>query len=121
MMFINIEKQQKVKSSVMFINRSPTTHQKMSNLRKCLESNQCIYCKSCNHKNRHRRQDLPQTCRGGGLYVRIGYGPLNICNQTQGHVSGSINSDIINMIHTSQKSTKEGLNKDLEEDFSKSK
>ena len=50
-------------------------------------------------------------------YVRFGYGPLSICNHTQGQVLGSMNTDPINMIHTSQQSTKEGLNKELEGDF----
>ena len=44
-------------------------------------------------------------------YVRFGYIPLEICNHTQGQVSGSINADPMNMIHTNQKPTNEGLNK----------
>ena len=42
---------------------------------------------------------------------------MKICNHIQGQVLGSIKSDPINMIHKSQKSTKEGLNKELEGDF----
>ena len=42
MMFINIETQQQEQSYAMLINQSPTIHKKMSNMRKCLESNQCI-------------------------------------------------------------------------------
>ena len=44
------------------------------------------------------------------MYVRFGYGPLKICNHTQGKVSGSMNAKPINIIHTNQQSTKEGLN-----------
>ena len=51
------------------------------------------------------------------MYVCFGYDPLTICNNTQGKVLVSMNSDTINMIHTSKKSTKEGLNKALEGDF----
>ena len=43
-------------------------------------------------------------------YVRFGYGPLTICNHTQGQVSVSMHADPINMIQTSQKSIEEGLN-----------
>ena len=45
---------------------------------------------------------------GGGakLYIRFGYSQLKICNYTQVQVSGSMNTDPINMIHTSQKSAK---------------
>ena len=35
-------------------------------------------------------------------YLRFGYGPLKICLNTQGKVSGSMNDDPINMIHTSK-------------------
>ena len=38
-------------------------------------------------------------------------------NRTQGQVSVSMNSDPLNMIHTIQQSTKEGLNKYLDGDF----
>ena len=37
------------------------------------------------------------------LYVWFGYFPLNICYHNRGQVSVSMNSDPINMIHTSQK------------------
>ena len=37
---------------------------KMSNLSNFLESKQCIDWNRCNHKNRHPRHDLPQTCGG---------------------------------------------------------
>ena len=39
------------------------------------------------------------------MYVRFGYVPLAIFNNTQGEVSRSMNADTINMIHTSQQST----------------
>ena len=55
------------------------------------------------------------------LYVRFVYGPLTISNHTQGKVSGPMNDDSINMIHTSQISTKEGLNEELEGGFRSSK
>ena len=35
-------------------------------------------------------------------HVRFGYGPLKIWNHTQGQVSGSMNADPMNIIHTSQ-------------------
>ena len=34
-------------------------------------------------------------------YAYFGYGPLKICNKTLGQVSGSMNADPINIIHTS--------------------
>ena len=40
------------------------------------------------------------------LYVWFEYVPLTIFNHTLGQVSVSMNSDPINMIHKSQKSTK---------------
>ena len=43
------------------------------------------------------------------VYVWFGYGPLTICNHTQGQVSGSMNADPINMMHTSQQSMKDVL------------
>ena len=42
-------------------------------------------------------------------YVRFGYFPLPIINHTQGQVLGSMKDDPINMIHTSQKPTSEGV------------
>ena len=53
--------------------------------------------------------------------VWFGYGPLTIFQQTRGQVLGSMNADPINMIYTSQKSTKEGLNKELGGYFRSSK
>ena len=47
---------------------------------------------------------------GANPYVQFGYGPLKVCNHTRGQFSGSMNSDKINMIHASQKSTKEFFN-----------
>ena len=47
-------------------------------------------------------------------YVQFGYGPLKKNNHTQGQVSGSMNADQMNMIHTSQQSTKYVLNEELE-------
>ena len=52
--------------------------------------------------------------REANQYVCFGYGPLEICKHIRGKVSGSINADPINIIHASQKSTKEGLNKEFE-------
>ena len=52
---------------------------------------------------------------------RFGYGQLKICNQNQGHVSGSMKAYPMNMIQTSQQSTKEGLDIELAEDFISSK
>ena len=36
------------------------------------------------------------------LYVQFGYGPKKIFNIIRGEVSGSMNADTGNMIHTSQ-------------------
>ena len=36
-------------------------------------------------------------------YVRFGYGPLEIFNNKRGKVSGSMSSDAINMIHTTER------------------
>ena len=55
------------------------------------------------------------------MYVQFGYDPLIIFNQTRGQVSGLMNSGSINMIHTCKKSTKEGLNEELDGDFISSK
>ena len=41
------------------------------------------------------------------------YGPPTILYHTRGQVSGSMYADTISMIHTSQKSTKYGLNKEI--------
>ena len=57
-------------------------------------------------KKRHPCHDLPQACGEENTYVRFGYGSLKICNRTQGQVSGSMNADPINMIHTGQKPKK---------------
>ena len=54
---------------------------------------------------------------GASLYIQLLYGPLMIYNHTQGQVSGSIKYDPINMIHTSQDSTKQVFNKKIEGDF----
>ena len=51
------------------------------------------------------------------MYVQFGYVPLKICNYTQGQVSGSMNTNPINITHPSQQSTKEGLNDKIEGDF----
>ena len=47
-------------------------------------------------------------------YVRFVYGPLNIFNYTWGQVLGSMSADSINILHTSQQSTKEVLKEELE-------
>ena len=49
--------------------------------------------------------------------VRFGYGPQTIFNHTRAQVSGSMNSDPINIMHTNQQSTKGGMKKELEVDF----
>ena len=54
-------------------------------------------------------------------YVRFGYVPLINYNHTQVHISGSMNADPINMIHPSQKSTKEGFDEELDGYFILSK
>ena len=54
-------------------------------------------------------------------YVWFEYIPLKICNNNRGQVSVSMNADPINMIHTGQESTKEGLIEELERYFRSSK
>ena len=78
-MFINIEPQQKKKIFCdVYKYRNPTkginlchvyktiakNPPKMSNLSNCLKANQYIDCDMFNHKNRHTRHNLPQTCWG---------------------------------------------------------
>ena len=46
-------------------------------------------------------------------FVWFVYFPLEFCNHTLGQVSGSMNADPINMIHTGQKPLKYGFNKEL--------
>ena len=48
------------------------------------------------------------------MYVRFGYSPLKIFNHTWGQVSGIMNADTVNMIHTGQQTTKYGLNEELD-------
>ena len=68
-------------------------------------------------------------CRMRETHISGEYHPLSPSStfwvpssfNTEGKYSGSINPDPINMIHTSQKSTKEGVNEDLEEYFINSK
>ena len=94
------------------------TTSNLNNPRNCLEDNQCIDGNRRNHRNRHPQYNLLQVCRGSKYVFRFGYGPLKICNNTLGKVSGSMNADSINMMHTSQQSTKEDLNEELEGYFS---
>ena len=49
-------------------------------------------------------------------YLRFGYDPLKIYNHNCGQVTGSMNADSINMIHRSQQSTHDVLNKLFEGD-----
>ena len=105
----------------MFLNQLLTIHQKLSKLSNYLESNQCIDCNRCNHKKRPPRHDLLHTCGEADPYVRFGNGPLTIFYKKRGKCSGSTKSDPINTIHTSKQSTKEGINRYLEEDFRKPK
>ena len=44
------------------------------------------------------------------LCVRFGYVPLKQLHHALGQVSGLVNADPMNMIHTSQQSTKYGVN-----------
>ena len=48
------------------------------------------------------------------ISVRFVYAPLKICNHTRGQCSVSMRADIINMIYTIQKPTKEFMNEQLE-------
>ena len=51
---------------------------------------------------------------GVNLYVRFGYIPHKIWNHNRGQVSVSVNSDPVNVIYTSQQSTKIGFCEELE-------
>ena len=55
---------------------------------------------------------IQSICRD--LYAQFGYVPLKNFQHTQENVSGPMNDDPINMIHTSQLSTKEDLNEELD-------
>ena len=105
--FINIKNHQKEQYSVMFINKLPTIHQKLSNLRNCLEDNQCIDCDRCNNK---KTEPLSRTSTSlWGKQIRMSgleYSLLTIFYHTRGQVSGSMYTDPINMVHTSQKPEK---------------
>ena len=93
----------------------------VTNLRNFLEDNTCIDYNNY-LKNKHPRHDLTQTWVGvGGPYVQFGYGLLKIWCHNQGQVSVLMNADPINMIPTSQQSTKEGLNEELEGYFYQAK
>ena len=54
--------------------------------------------------------NFQQPVRIANPYVQFGYTPLKIFNHNQGQVSGSINTDTINMIHITQQPKKYGLN-----------
>ena len=82
LVFINKKTQQKEQNSVMFINKFPKINQKMSNLRYCLESNQCIDGYRFNKKTGTIAITLQKPMGGENLYVRFGYIPLTTCNHT---------------------------------------
>ena len=100
---------------MIFINKFPRIHPKLSNLRNCLESNQCIYYNRCNHKTSTLTTTFQKPVREENPYVMFWYSPLTICYHTQGQVSVSMNSDPINMIYTSQRSTKKAWTRILKD------
>ena len=53
-------------------------------------------------KNDTLTMTLHRPAEEANPYERFGYGRLKICNNTGVQVSGSMNSDPINMLHTSQ-------------------
>ena len=80
-------------------------HSNLNTLSNFLEANQCIDGNMCNKKPGNLVTNFHNTVGEANLYVRFGYSPLEIWNHNQGNVSGSMNADPINMIHTHQQST----------------
>ena len=108
----------------MFINHPPKIHQKYQTWRTWgndLKPINVLMTTVAITKNGKLATTFHKTSGGENTYVRFGYGPLKIYNHTQGQFSGSMNIYTIDMIHTSQQSTKEVLNKELDGDFRISK
>ena len=82
----------------------------LKNFRNLLEANKLIDGNRWYHKNQHPLHDLPQTCGESNRFPQFLYLPLTTWSHTQGQFYGSMKVDPINMINTSQQSTKEGLN-----------
>ena len=98
----------------MYINKFPTIPKKKSNLMNCLEANQGIYWERYNHKNRHPHQNLPKTCGGRKSACLVWILSTDNLKAQPKKISGSINADPKNMLHTGKQPTKKGLNKYLE-------
>ena len=91
-----------------FVPLGPTlthTTSKLNNLRNCFESNECIYCDSCNKKTGTLANNFHNFAGESNAHVQFGYTSLEIFNKKQVQVSGSVNADPINMMHTSQQKT----------------
>ena len=86
------------------------TISKFNNLRSFLEANQCIDYDKYNLKTVTLAMTSHKPAVEANPYVRFGYSLLEIGSHTQGQVSGSMNDDPINMIHTSQQSKRDVLN-----------
>ena len=97
------------------------TTSNLNNLRKFLDSNQYIDCNRCKHKKITLATTFHNLTGGKNPYVQLGYIPLTVFYHARGQVSVSMDADPINMIHTSQQLSKEGLNEELDGDFRSSK
>ena len=90
-------------SFVPLVSTLTYTTSNLNNVINYFESNQYIYRYSCNHKNRHPCHDLRQACGGNKSACLVWIRSTDFFYHTQGHVSYSMHTDTINMIHTSQK------------------
>ena len=95
----------------MFIYQLPTTTKKVQTWGTALKPTNVLMSTYEITKTGTLATNFNKPAGEANPYVRFGYGPLTIFNHTWGKVSGSMNADPINMIHKSQKQTKEGLNK----------
>ena len=72
----------------------------LNNLRNFLGTNQFIDGNRCNHKTGALTANFHKPAGEENLYVQFGYVPQKKFNHIQGQVSGLMNADTINMIHT---------------------
>ena len=86
----------------MFMNQSPTIHQKCQIWGTSLKPINILMSTGEITKTGNLDTTFHKPAEEENPYVRFGYGSLKICNHTQGQVSLSMNADPINMIHTSK-------------------
>ena len=90
----------------MFINKLPKIHQKYQTSETALKIINVLMETGSITKTSTLVMTFKNCGGGKSLYFRFGYDLLTICNHTQGQVSVSMNMDPINIIRTSQQSTK---------------